>query len=142
MAKHSLSAEDRRFRDDFEACLVPAAEFGHRAHVRLAYTYLAENDADTALAAMRAALLAFLRHNGVDPSKYHETMTRAWILAVRHFMELSAGSTSADAFIENNAALLDPKIMLTHYSAGLLFSPEARSRFLEPDLGPIPRHEP
>jgi hypothetical protein len=142
LAKHSLSAEDLRFRDDFEACLVPAAQFDHRAHVRLAYTYLAGNDADTALAAMRAALLAFLRHNGIDPSKYHETMTRAWILAVRHFMEISGASTSAGTFIDNNQTLLDTKIMLTHYSAGLLFSPEARSQFVEPDLGPIPRHEP
>jgi hypothetical protein len=30
--------------------------------------------------------------------------------------------------------------MMTHYSAGLLFSDEARARFLEPDLGDIPRH--
>jgi hypothetical protein len=142
LAKHSLSAEDRRFRDDFEGCRVPPAEFDHRAHVRLAYTYLAGNDAETAVAAMRAGLLAFLRHNGVDPSKYHETMTRAWILAVRHFMEISGDSTSADAFIENNATLLDTKIMLTHYSTVLLFSPEARSQFVEPDLGPIPRHDP
>ena len=132
MIEHSLSDDDRRFQADFD----------HRAHVRLAYTYLAENDAETALAGMRSALLAFLRHNGIDPSRYHETMTRAWILAVRHFMEISGDSASASAFIENSPTLLDAKIMLTHYSAALLFSPEARARFVEPDLGPIPRHEP
>lgn len=137
----AISDDDRRFRDAFEACAVPAAQFDHRAHVRLAYTYLADNDADTALAKMRAALLAFLAHHGIDPTKYHETMTRAWILAVRHFMEKSAASASADAFIDGNPILLDTKIMLTHYSAGLLFSDEARARFVEPDLGDIPRHE-
>jgi len=36
--------------------------------------------------------------------------------------------------------LLDSKIMLTHYSADLLFSDEARARFVEPNLDPIPRH--
>jgi hypothetical protein len=142
MARHSLSDDDRRFRADFEACTIPPAQFDHQAHVRLAYVHLAESDADTALARMRAALLAFLKHNGVDPSKYHETMTRAWILAVRHFMETSPASASADDFIESNPRLLDSKIMMTHYSAGLLFSPEARAQFVEPDLGPIPRHEP
>jgi len=30
--------------------------------------------------------------------------------------------------------------MLTHYSAELLFSPEARAGFVEPNLDPIPRH--
>jgi hypothetical protein len=36
--------------------------------------------------------------------------------------------------------VLDTKIMLTHYSAEVLFSPEARALFVEPDLDPIPRY--
>ncbi len=86
---HQLSADDRRFRTDFEAGAVTPATFDHRAHLRLAYAYLAENDAETALALMRNSLLVFLRHHGVAASKYHETLTRAWILAVRHFMAMS-----------------------------------------------------
>ena len=140
VARHSLSEEDRRFRSAFETCAFPAARFDHRAHVRLAYCYLAEADDETALTRMRAALLGFIRHNAVDPAKYHETMTGAWILAVRHFMALSAPAASADAVIAANPILLDGKIMLTHYSAELLFSDEARARFVEPDLGEIPRH--
>ncbi|MFT5516394.1 MAG: hypothetical protein ACI80V_002526 [Rhodothermales bacterium] len=31
--------------------------------------------------------------------------------------------------------------MLTHYSAQLLFSDEARAAFVEPDLHPIPTYE-
>ena len=137
---HQLSADDRRFRADFEACRVRPADFDHRAHVRLAYTYLAEHDDDTALSLMRDALLAFIRHNGIPVSKYHETLTRAWILAVRHFTASSAPAPSADAFIESNPRLLDSRIMLTHYSAETLFSADARSRFVEPDLDHIPRH--
>ena len=93
------------------------------------------------MARMRDGLRAFIAHHGIDPAKYHETMTRAWILAVRHFMELSPEAESAEDFIDRNPRLLDGKIMLTHYSAGLLFSPEARARFVEPDLDAIPRHE-
>ncbi len=89
---------------------------------------------------MREALLAFLEHNGVDPSKYHDTMTRAWTLAVRHFMEATSSQDSADWFIEHNPKMLDSKIMMTHYSAQVLFSDEARAGFVEPDLDPIPRH--
>lgn len=133
-----LSPDDLRFRADFEACRSTPASFDHRAHVRLAYAYLAEHDVETAVTRMRTALLAFLRHNDIDVSKYHETMTRAWLLAVRHFMARSPASPSADAFIEANPILLDSRIMLTHYSTDSLFSDQARARFVEPDLDPIP----
>lgn len=138
---HSTSPDDQRFRAEFEAGTYPLADFDHRAHVRLAYVYLVDNSTATALALMRKALKFFLERNGVDLSKYHETMTRAWILAVRHFMERPGSAASADEFIAANPELLDSKIMLTHYSVDTLFSPQAREQFVEPDLDPIPRHE-
>jgi hypothetical protein len=142
MRRHELSSGDRLFRADFEAGVFAREDFNHRAHVRLAYTYLAECDADAATARMHRALLNFLQHHGLPVSRYHETLTRAWILAVRHFMESSRPAESADAFIEDNPDLLDSRIMLTHYSAEVLFSEKARARFVEPDLDQIPRHEP
>jgi hypothetical protein len=138
---HAASPEDRRFRDDFEAFRVAPATFDHRAHVRLAYVYLTEGGTEEAASRMRGALLAFLDHHAIDVSKYHETMTRAWVLAVRHFMELTPDSTCADAFIDVNPRMLDSRIMMSHYSVEVLFSPEARARFVEPDLDGIPRHE-
>jgi hypothetical protein len=42
-------------------------------------------------------------------------------------------------FIARNPVLLDSKVMLSHYSAEVLFSDEARAGFVEPDLAPIPR---
>jgi hypothetical protein len=138
MHAHGLSDDDRGFRAAFEACAVAPARFGHEAHVRLAYVYLAEHHVEAAVERMRASLLKFLEHNGVPRAKYHETLTRAWVLAVRHFMDRSP-STSAGDFIAKHPELLDSKIMLTHYSASVLFSPDARERFVEPDLDPIPR---
>ena len=138
---HSLSSDDRRFCADFAACRVHPSAFDHRAHIRLAYTYLAEHDADTALTLMRRALLAFIQHNKIPVAKYHETLTRAWILAVRHFMAISPVAESAASFMASNPSMLDSKIMLTHYSTEVLFSPEARARFVEPNLELIPRHD-
>jgi hypothetical protein len=135
---HQLSEADRTFREDFTLGRVTPAQFDHRAHVRLAYILLAEAEIDSAADRMRAELLAFIARNGVDPAKYHETITRAWILAVRHFMDRTSSSDSADEFIDANPILLDRKIMLTHYSAELLFSSDARTRFVEPDLQRIP----
>jgi hypothetical protein len=139
--KHLRSSEDQTFLKEFEAFTFPPAEFDHRAHVRLAYVYLCEHDTDAAYQLMKRSLLSFITHHGADISKYHETITRAWIMAVRHFMENTPDSRSSDDFIGRNPRLLDSKIMLTHYSAELLFSEEARAGFVEPNLDPIPRYE-
>lgn len=90
---------------------------------------------------MQDALRHFLNHLAVDNSRYHDTITRAWILAVRHFMVLTAPCATADSFIDQNPDMLDTKIMLTHYSAEVLFSDRAREHFVEPDLDPIPRYD-
>jgi len=137
---HLISEGDRGFLRAFEAGDVRPADFSHRAHIRLAYIYLSEHRVDAAHQLMRQALLSFLKHHGIEAAKYHETMTRAWIMAVRHFMEKTAASESADAFIEQNPRMLDAKIMMTHYSASVLFSIEARAQFVEPNLDPIPKY--
>ena len=137
MEAHELSEEDRSFKSAFEACAVAPSQFNHEAHVRLAYIYLVESDVESAVQKMREGLLNFLEHNGIPRSKFHETITRAWVLAVRHFMNKSTSESSTD-FIANNQELLDSKIMLTHYSARVLFSSDARVSFVEPDLDPIP----
>jgi len=138
--KHEVSSSDMEFLMAFEAGAYAPADFNHRAHVRMAYVYLATNDVERATTLMRAAIVSFLRHHGVAPTKYHETLTQAWILAVFHFMHRTPSALSADDFIRQTPLLLDSRIMLTHYSAERLFSPQARARFVQPDLDPIPRH--
>lgn len=136
----TLSDDDRLFRQRFEAFAIAPGDFDHRGHLRLAYTYLVGSDVEAAYRRMRDALHAFIEHNGVDPGKYHDTMTRAWILAVRHFMARTDAAPDFDGFVAQHPEMLDPRIMLTHYSAERLFSDTARARFVEPNLDPIPRH--
>ena len=88
---------------------------------------------------MKRSLLRFLSHLGIGESKYHETVTRAWLLVVQHFMELSSvRCLSAEDFIVRHPDLLDTKTMVTHYSREVLSSPTARTTFIEPDVAPIP----
>lgn len=136
---HQISAADQGFLRSFAACEISPEDFDHDAHVRLAYIYLCKNSVEYAVEAMKSALLAFLDHNEVGASKYHETLTRAWIMAVRHFMSKAAGCASASEFVKKNPLLLDSRIMLTHYSAELLFSQRARNTFVEPDIQSIPQ---
>ena len=137
--RHQISSKDQTFRSSFEACITTPTDFNHKAHVRLAYIYLCENEPNAAYQKMPDAIQAFLVHYRIDPSKYHETLTRAWTLAVRHFMASASPAASADDFISSNARLLDTRIMLTHYSEATLFSEKARLTFVEPDLDAIPQ---
>jgi hypothetical protein len=134
----TASAEDLEFRRAFQACETAHDDFDHAAHVRLAYIYLCDSSVEAAAHRMKKSLLAFLAHLGRDANRYHETITQAWIRAVKHFMEQTADCSSAAEFLAANPILLDSKILLTHYSPELLFSSEARQSFVPPDLQSIP----
>ncbi len=131
-------AADREFLNAFERCAIAPETFHHRDHLRLAYIYLTQHDVDTALPKMRGSLQRFLVHVGAPRAKYHETITRAWLLAVEHFMHEAAPTASFEEFAAAAPRLFAPGAMETHYTPDLLRSEEARERFVAPDLQPIP----
>ena len=134
-----VSASDRAFLAAFEKGELSAAEFHHREHLRIAYIYLTLHPPDVALGLMRIALQRFLAVAGAPASKYHETMTAAWLLAVHRFMRARSTTSSFAEFAESAGVLLDQQMMKTHYTPELLTSDTARCGFVEPDLQPIPR---
>ncbi|MGI9282465.1 MAG: hypothetical protein ACR2PX_22960 [Endozoicomonas sp.] len=137
--KHTISNTDQSFRTQVESCAYPVTDFNHRAHLRLAYIYLSEGTTDEANDRVRETLTRILIHNKIEPaSKYHETLTKAWLMAMNHFMQKTVATDSADEFINKNPIMLDSSIMKTHYSDELLFSELAKKVFVEPDLAPIP----
>lgn len=66
----------------FETCATPAAEFHHREHLTVAVWYLQTLSREATVDAMRAALVRFINHHGVDPNKYSEEITVFWVDAV------------------------------------------------------------
>ena len=138
--RRALDGSDREFLKAFERCELAPGDFHHRDHVRLAYIYLTLHEPDAALDTMRSGLHRFLVHAGAPPSKYHETITRAWLLAVEHFMRAAGPTDSFEQFAASAQPLFTAGAMETHYTRELLSSDAARQRFVEPDLQPIPRH--
>lgn len=134
------SLDDVRFKDRFEAGVVKPADFHHRDHLRLVYVYLCDSDPQTANERMRVSLKKFLKENDVPASKFHETLTTSWVLAIKHFMAKAEPVASFDAFIATDDRLLDTNIMLNHYARDTLFSDQARGAFMQLDLQPIPLH--
>ena len=141
---HLIADVDRVFKGLIETRGFPLSEFDHRAHLRLAYIYLVQTgNVDDSVELMRDALLGLMKQAGIEPSeKYHETLTEAWVLAIHHFMNRTEPSSSANDFINQNPALLESEIMLTHSSAALWYSAGAHRSFVKqkPDLSPQQRH--
>lgn len=138
---HTYSDEDQRYLDLFTTCEIDPAEFHHKQHLRIAYVLIIKHGVAGAIDRVRDGILRLLDHIGVDNSKYHETITCAWVMAVNHFMHISRSADCFESFIERNPALLNVAMMNSHYSGNRLKDEEARCRFIPPDLEPIPDHE-
>lgn len=134
-----LSDADLEFGRKFDAGEIAPALFDHRAHLRLAYVHLATHGPNFAVASFRSSLRAFLDRNRIDPAKFHETLTQAWLQAVWYFMQRFGDTRDGDDFLDKSRVLHDPRVMLTHYSKDVLDSDDARKHFIEPNLDPIPR---
>lgn len=134
---YAADAADLAFLAEIESGCLPAASFDHRAHLRLAYLLLRERGLEDAGVAMKARLLGFLAHHGVDAGKYHATVTGAWLRAVHAAMRSGGGAASSRAFIEANPALLDGALLSRHYSNERLRGDAGRAAFLPPDREPF-----
>lgn len=127
---------------------LPAKDWTHEAHLRVAYLYRRRYSLDEAHLLFRIHLIRLNMFHEVPESKdrgYHETLTRGWLAAVGGIMVTAAvpvaepESQAPDslAFIGAHVELNDRKLLLRHYSRDRIHSVEARSRWLEPDLAPF-----
>src|SRR5258708_2560838 len=73
---------DEDFREAFESLKVPTEMFHHREHIHLAWIYSRQFPQEEALGRMVQGIQAFAKHHGAV-SKYHHTITVAWLRLVR-----------------------------------------------------------
>lgn len=140
----NTSPDDRQFRSAVETGAFPVDQFDHRAHLRLAYIYLAETECvASTVELVKTALTGLLAQAGIPPSeKYHATLTEAWLnlVAARMHSDKTTYQDVAD-FLRRHAELLDTKLLLTYYSESRLYSEVARNTFQEPDLNAFSSHQ-
>jgi hypothetical protein len=122
---------------DFETCALPAEAFHHRDHIRVAWTYLRRMDYSEAEKRMSDTIRQFADVHGVT-SKYHHTLTLAWMRLVAAAIRDDAGIDDFDRFAGAHPELFDPAAPEMFYSPGLLQSEAARSGWVEPDLRGLP----
>ncbi len=128
---------DEAFRQAFQAGSLPPALFTHEAHLRLAWIHLKKTEPTTAIKTIRSQIIAFVEQLGAQ-DKYHETLTVAAVHIVHHFMS-KAQSTAFQAFIQEFPSLKSDfrGLIQSHYSQDIIWSEEAKSTYLPPDLVPF-----
>jgi hypothetical protein len=126
----------------FEDASLPSAAWTHRAHLTVALWYVHHHSPAQALDRMRAGILRLNAAHGVPttPARgYHETITRFYMHLVTHHLRVhgAAGNWAerANRLVDHLGARDLPR---RHYSEPRLGSPEARARWVEPDLRRLP----
>ena len=108
-------------------------DFHHASHLHIAWVYLAESSSvQQAARKMRNTLRRFAAAAG-KPEKYHETITLFWL----HFLSRVHAASRAERLediVQANPQLLEKNFPLAYYSTERLFSDEARTSWVEPDL--------
>ena len=134
----SAQLEDQVFVTQVENCRFPADRFRHADHIRLAWIYLRQEEYGIAEERMRKSIERLARHAGAD-TKYHETLTIAWMRLVGAALQLSSRIDRFADFAGAHAWLLDKEAVFEFYSRLRLMSDLARKSWVEPDCKPLPR---
>jgi hypothetical protein len=124
----------------FGASTLPAADWTHRAHLRVAWMFLKRHPLDEAHVLMRVGIIRLNAFHGLveTPSRgYHDTLTRLWLALVGSSMR-TTDAPSSGAFVDACIDSLGKDAALRHYSRELVTSVRARASFVEPDLLPLP----
>jgi hypothetical protein len=110
--------------------------FHHASHLHVAWVYLSESSSvQQAAKKMRNTLRRFATAAG-KPQKYHETITLFWVHLLSRAHAVSRGE-GLEEIVRANPQLLEKNFPLAYYSVERLFSDEARTSWVAPDLKPL-----
>ena len=126
----------------FNNLSLPKEKWTHEAHLRVGLWYLLHYSPAEAMCRLRAGICQYNIACGVantETSGYHETITKFYVTIISYFLQRQ----NANLPIEELAAKLlesygDRNLLLSYYSQARLMSPEARYRWVEPNLLPMP----
>ena len=126
----------------FEAGTLASQEFNHHAHMTVALWYLSRMPFADAVATMRTNIQHFAALHGQN-QLYHETITGFWMRLLRHALDCADPSAPFAELTYNIITTLGSmKFFFRHYSKDRGMAAEARQRWLEPDLLPLPFRDP
>lgn len=135
---------DEQLLAAFESCTLPMDQWSHLAHVRVAYLYASQHDWQTAIDRVRRGIKAYNASTATPETinrGYHETITQAFLRLVFAAQQKTGPHDSSEQFCQSHPELLSKYVLQTFYSSERLMTMEAKARFVEPDLRPLPSVE-
>jgi hypothetical protein len=125
----------------FESHELPRSQWTHGAHLTVALWYLLHYPPAEATQHIRTKIQQYNAAKCIATTPiggYHETLTLFWIRIVDRFL---AERQATDCPVDLCRSLIqqcgDPGLPLQYYSHDRLFSWEARTRWVEPNLLPL-----
>lgn len=121
----------------FEDCTLARSEWTHSAHLTVALWYLIHNPL-TAADQIRFGIQRYNQAHRIESTPtggYHETITRFWIRLIELNLDRIHGQVSL-LHLTNQLTNLysNPDVLFEYYSRDVIFSSEARCRWIEPNL--------
>jgi hypothetical protein len=129
---------DDEFLAAFQACRLQAADFDHRAHVRMAWLLLERQPLEEASGSICAGIQRFALHLGAT-TKFHRTISEALTRLIAS-KAAAGGPRTWPGFAHAHPELMTNvrELLAQYYSPELLSSEAARQRFVAPDRAPLP----
>jgi len=131
----------RRFQD----LTLPFGEWTHRAHVKVAYLHLQKYSFEEGLTRICDGIRKYNAVNNVPESEtsgYNQTTTCAFfhlVAAVTRAYEHTHRVNNADEFCDMHPQLMSKHVLRFFYSPQRRMHPDAKNKFVEPDLAPLPK---
>lgn len=137
-----IEAQTERVARGLITCTLPKSEWTHHAHLRAGLWHLLHYSDDIALDLLRKRIRAYNESTGVANTAtagYHETITRFYLIVIRHFLNGAAPQRQPDDLAQELiAGYGDKQLPLGYYTRERLFSEKARREWLPPDIAPLP----
>jgi hypothetical protein len=124
----------------FTAGTLPKAAWTHRAHLFAGFVLVSRYGLAAARTLMPAAIKHFNAAVGTADTRtggYHETITQFYLTVIERFRRTTAAGDMAAQANHLFECWGDRGLPLRYYSESLLWSVEARKRWILPDLAPI-----
>jgi hypothetical protein len=127
----------------FSALTLPKEEWTHAAHLTVGAWHVHTYGPEDALARLRDGIRRLNESHGsvnTPTSGYHETITAAYVTLLAAYLDAGPPELPLAARVARLLAspLAERDMLLTFYSRDRLLSVEARARWVEPDLAPLP----
>jgi hypothetical protein len=136
--RYLKSAEIVELANAFEDCTLPPEKLTHKVYLTIIFWHLFFNSSGEAESLIRNSLRRYcFEHNiaSTEQGGYHETLMLFWIEKISFYLENFGAKLS---FLELANGVMrnfnDQSLPFRFYSRERLFSAEARTKRLEPDV--------